>query len=46
MEVIKNFLECGYINMRNDILDFKVVKFDDIVGYTIKKKISYIRNKS
>nr|YP_010164135.1 LAGLIDADG endonuclease [Metarhizium album]QRK27500.1 LAGLIDADG endonuclease [Metarhizium album] len=31
MENIINYLQCGYLSVRNDILDFHVTKFSDIV---------------
>ena len=31
MENIINYLECGYLSVRNDIIDFRVTKFSDIV---------------
>lgn len=31
MENIKNYLGCGYLSVRKDILDFHVTKFSDIV---------------
>lgn len=31
MENIINYLGCGYLSVRNDIIDFRVTKFSDIV---------------
>lgn len=31
MENIINYLGCGYLSVRNDIMDFRVTKFSDIV---------------
>ncbi len=31
MEKIKNYLNCGYLSERDDIVDFHVTKYDDIV---------------
>lgn len=31
MENIINYLGCGYLSVRNDIIDFHVTKFSDIV---------------
>ena len=31
MESIVNYLECGYLSARDDIIDFQVTKFSDII---------------
>jgi hypothetical protein len=31
MENIINYLGCGYLSVRNDIIDYRVTKFSDIV---------------